>query len=177
MKYPYQGRNLFHEPEKYFFADCASPDFLDAWKTSRQEAMEQLDIANYPVPEDHPEFSAPAEYTKTGQVFADFMESDDPSMLVEEIDIFVVKYEVNKRLYAEYDTSKRPLKNAGLAALPDYLAFGECLAQVSLENDSLKHLSTLLKLCDALCSAPVAFPLSLRLIALLQTEERLVDRV
>ena len=177
MQYPYQGRNLFCEPENYFFANCTDPNYFSSWKTYRSEVIEHLKSISYPDPAEYPTWAVPVEYTKTGKFFAKAYKVRDPQRLADRIEIFVVKYEVNKKLYSEYDSNNRRVKNAKLADTPDYIVFGDCLARISRETDSLKHLSTLLKLCDALCTAPVSYPLSLRLVALLESESRLVENV
>jgi len=168
MEYPYQGRDLFRDPENYFFADCAAPEFLDAWKTSRREAMAQLRQAT------DSSVTGGADYTHTGRTFAELYTLKDAHRLIGEIERYVVKYEVNKRLYSHYDAEKRRVDGAAPAGVPDYLVFGECLARACVETESLKHLSTLLKLCDALCTAEVPASLSARLVDLLEVEARLV---
>ena len=42
MKYPYADRDLFEQPERYFYARCAGRGFLAAWRTSRSEARRRL---------------------------------------------------------------------------------------------------------------------------------------
>jgi hypothetical protein len=177
MQYPYQGRDLFYEPENYFFSDCEDSDFFSSWKEYRREIIEHLKSINYPDPEDYPAWSFPVEYTKIGTLLSKAYKFRDPHKLAERLEVFVMKYEVNKKLYSEYDSDYRRVNDAKLADTPDYIIFGECLARISGEIDSLKHLSTLLKLCDALCTAPVSFPLTDRLITLLESEFRLVENV
>lgn len=177
MQYPYQDRNLFCEPENYFFANCKDPNFFSSWKNYRSDVIERLKSISYPDPADYPAGALPVEYTKTGKFFVNAYKTRDPQRLVDRIEIFVVKYEVNKKLYSAYDSNNRRVKDAKPAGIPDYIIFGECLARISRETNSLKHLSTLIKLCDALCTVHVSFPLTLRLIALLESESRLVENV
>ena len=41
-KYPYSGKNLFKNPEYYFYADCSSSDYLKNWKKHRNKSLKKL---------------------------------------------------------------------------------------------------------------------------------------
>jgi len=177
MRYPYQGRDLFSLPENYFYAECTAKDFLSSWLSYRENIIEKLESVGYPDPADYPSRAFTQELSKTGKLFLKAQKINNVQLLAEQIQRFVVKYEINKRLYAHYDKNLIKVQGSELANIHDYIVFGECLTKVASEMESIKHLSTLMKLCDALCSVFIPYPLSLRAVALLKTELQLVENV
>ena len=69
------------------------------------------------------------------------------------LDKFCMKYEVRKALYAVYNKNKyTPVKSHGNANIVSYIYFANCLCLAYEKSKSLKYLSTLIKVNDALCS-------------------------
>lgn len=156
--YPYSGRDLFAEPENYFFAPCDTPEFLDAWRSSRRQAMMALaERAREPGQHGRAELRLPGLelHALLRDLHRDLAgQKVDPLAASEALEPFVVKYEVFKRLFSHYGENGRRLAEAEPAALGSYVLFAACLAYIANAAGSLKHLSTLLKMCDALANQP-----------------------
>ncbi|MBM3993201.1 MAG: hypothetical protein FJ303_03450 [Planctomycetes bacterium] len=96
------------------------------------------------------------------------------------IEPFVVKYEVFKRLFEHYSADGKRDPRSLPASLATYVLFAQCLAALAQRTGSLKHLSTLLKLCDALASqSPASFSAAdaQTLSNVIETERFLVERL
>lgn len=173
--YPYSGRNLFAEPETYFYAACADAGYLDGWKRSRADFRRRLAGAEAP---DSRRQAGP----RDGVLLGDLLEvarRQDLGAAAKNIEPFVVKYEVHKRLFEMYLPSGKRHSDSQTACLGTYIAFAEALVRQA-EDGSLKHLSTLLKLCDALATQDAAsFPPkeAKRLKTVLETEASLVAKL
>lgn len=172
--YPYCGRDLFAEPETYFFAACSCVDFLDGWKRSRVEF--RRDLGEACAMAETPE--CPSE----GVLLLDLLSRSslqDIESAATIVDPLLKKYEVYKRLFAAYLSSGKRHPRSQPASLGAYIAFGEALLRQA-EAGSLKHLSTLLKLCDALTSQPTELfsaEEAGRLDAVLSGELRLIEEL
>jgi hypothetical protein len=187
--YPYCGRDLFSEPESYTYAACSNHDYLDSWRSYRQQSRQRLlERAAEEHPGEDPEPDSAS--TASGQSLRELLRSVHADMSSGRLDAaggghklrpFVAKYEVFKRLFSHYEpstTSVRRTAQATLADLDTYLWFASCLASIARAGDSLKHLSTLIKLCDALCSLPAGAYTpqeAARATEILRQEEELVQ--
>jgi len=170
MDYPYKGRNLFSEPETYFYAACTHNAYLDAWLTYRHEIMcslEQSITQNDTV-------GTPLELSETGQLFQETLTTKDVDLLGRIVSIYVVKYEVGKRLFSTYGPNHTRIPDVALAQPQDYVKFAECLTALCYETKNLKYLSTLMKVCDALCSVKIDNRLNKNLFDILKAEKELV---
>ncbi len=155
--------------------DCSGADFLSAWKDQRREVKDYLKSTSYPNPADYTVWAFSDEPPNTGKFLAEAYKNQSPGHLAESIEKLAVRYEAKKRLYSARDSKYRKIDNASYASIIDYIISGECLVQLSKEIGSLKHLSTLVKLVDALCTEPISYPLSVRFIDLLEVEDWLVS--
>ena len=148
MTYPYTGRDLFAEPETYAYAVCDRDDYLDDWKTSRQHAKHELAkraISGGAIAVPH-DMQKPPGVLALNSVLGQSPVSESA------LEPFVIKFEVFGRLFAWYGDSGRRHPDSPLANLSTYILFAERLCEIAEGAKSLKHLSTLLKLCDALTS-------------------------
>lgn len=68
------------------------------------------------------------------------------------LDRYVKSFEVNKRIYTEYDDRWKPLKNSEFEAYELYLMFAECLIHAYQRTGCLRYLSCLLKVDDTILS-------------------------
>lgn len=152
--YPYAGRDLFAEPESYVYAECADPGFLDAWRESREAARRRLAGRAGGAP---PEAGASdGGLAATLDRCLDALDRDPPALasVVATLDPYVVKFEVHRRLFAAYGTDGRRLAGAPVAGPAEYVRFAAALAALAEATGSLKPLSALLKLMDALTTWP-----------------------
>ena len=151
MDYPYCGRDLFSEPETYFYASCADAAYIDAWRKNRWLFRQSL-----AGPAEPP--SAAVTCPPDGVLLIDILnkvKSQDQKTAALMIRPFVTKYEVHKRLFDSYLPSGKRHADSRLASLGTYIAFADALLRQA-EAGHLKYLSTLLKLCDALASQSAA---------------------
>ena len=150
MTYPYTGRDLFAEPESYAYAKCDGVDFLDDWKTCRTAAMESLAVrATESVIEDRTMHGAlPADATTLHSLL--LKAPADTAML----EPWIVKFEVFGRLFEWYRDDGRHHPDSSTARPATYILFAERLCDIAEISGSLKFLSILLKICDALTSQP-----------------------
>lgn len=184
IAYPYQGRDLFAELETYFYAPCGDPDFLAAWKASRDEAITRLrGVTNRDscraVPSGSDANHGVALYDLLQDVKARLIAGSlDHRTAAAKIEPFVKKYEVFKRLFSRYDSDLRRAAESAPASVESYVAFAECLCLLAQADDRLRFISTLLKVCDALCTVSVdGFTRdgAARLIHVLTQERQLVE--
>lgn|GEM_PF-1934382 len=179
--YPYTGRDLFAEPERYFYADCASPDFLEGWRASRDSGRARL-------AERTADCGTTGEPTGGTDDLMSLLEASlrdlrtspsPPPDVVARLDTLVVKFEMFRRLFAAYGADGRRLPDASLAGPEHYVRFATCLARVAEGANDLRYLSALLKLTDALLSLPpeqFAPEDAAALIEVLDREQALVAR-
>jgi hypothetical protein len=175
LSYPYSGRDLFAEPESYAYAACAAEDYIGAWKQNRNLSISNLAARMHeePIPPDAVYSQQPMNTTALSTLL-------ERATTAAALDPFVIKFEVFRRLFAWYCDDGRRHPDAPTADLGTYILFAECLCELAEKRSSLKHLSTLLKLCDALASqASNSFQPqdAIRLIDVLKRECALVDRM
>ena len=186
MIYPYAGRDLFAEPESYAYAKCDDARFLEEWKKSRMAAkLALVRRANQPLEGErktHTNAAADAITLSSlleGQISSngDRIPGENHATVLES---FVAKFEVFGRLFAWYRNDGRRHPDSPTADLATYIQFAERLSEIAEASASLKHLSALLKLCDALTSQPAIRYRSeeaANLAALLDREASLVNGV
>ena len=161
--YPYAGRNLFEEPEYYHFAKCATADFYGCWRDYRDARTRELkavateyDLAAFssdPAERDG-EQGRPLRSILLGVL--DLADQGSMDTAAAALEPYVVKYEVYRRLFDRFLPNNLRHPDSRLADWGDYVLFAHVLAIIAIASDSLKHLSTLLKICDALTSVPVS---------------------
>lgn len=150
MTYPYAGRDLFAEPESYAYAQCDDAAYLNEWKASRDAAKAALVARAGEDPE--PDRIAEEMISEDAIPLSSLLKSELISSTT--LDPFIVKYEVFGRLFAWYQEDGRRHPESSTADLGTYILFAERLCEHAETSGSLKPLSTLLKLCDALASQP-----------------------
>ncbi len=163
MNYPYQGRDLFSEPESYSYAQCDNVSYLENWQIYRAETAAKLKaqvLANTEHQEsgnsldvDCPDALELAGYLRET---LDDLQNNDISLkkVKARLAPFSVKYEVFKRLHSHYDCDFKKHEKAELASLQTYLLFSQCLGLAAEKYSVLNFLSTHLKINDALSSIP-----------------------
>jgi hypothetical protein len=177
-RYPYEGRDLFAEPETYFYAACDAPDYLDEWRESRRRAIARMQPEAGQVTDRVASCGGTPLAAILERLRDELARGADAAAIWRQVEPFARKYEVFKRLFSHYDGDRRH-PDAVPARLGDYVRFADCLAAVAERGGSLQALSTLLKVGDALCSRPEG-PYSaadLRLLRdVLEREQALVQR-
>ena len=156
--YPYADRDLFAEPERYFYADCAAADFLDGWRASRDSGRTRLterSAESGTTPEPAGDTDNLMGLLET--CLRDLQTTPVPQPnIIAQLDLLLVKFEVFRRLFAAYGPDGRRLPDAPLAGPEHYVRFAACLVWVAEGAEDLRYLSALLKLTDALLTLPPA---------------------
>ena len=164
IAYPYAGRNLFDEPEYYQFAKCGTADFYGNWRDYRDARIRELkavateyDLATF---SSDPTTACDREQGRPLRSILlrvlDLAEDGSMDTAAATLEPYVVKYEVHRRLFDRFLPNDLRHPESRLAGWGDYVLFAHVLARIASASDSLKHLSTLLKICDALTSVPVS---------------------
>ena len=150
MIYPYSGRDLFAEPESYAYAICDGAKFLEEWKASRRAVIDALTArARDRKPGVETALDVPPADAIT---LRSLLEVE--SAAVAALEPWIIKFEVFGRLFAWYRDDGRRHPDSLTASLATYILFAERLSETAEVFGSLKHLSALLKVCDALASQP-----------------------
>lgn len=161
--YPYADRNLFDEPEYYHFASCSTADFYSNWRDYRNARTRELKAVATEY--DLAAFSSDPAACDSEQGrplpsillrVLDLAEDGSMDTAAATLEPYVVKYEVHRRLFDRFLPNNLRHPESRLAGWGDYVLFAHVLARIASASDSLKHLSTLLKICDALTSVPVS---------------------
>ena len=161
--YPYADRNLFDEPEYYHFAKCAAADFYRCWREYRDVRIRELKAVATEYDLERFSSDPAACGSEQGRPLRsilfrvlDLAEQGSTDTAAAALEPYVVKYEVFRRLFDRFLPNNLRHPESRLASWGDYVLFAHVLARIASASDSLKHLSTLLKICDALTSVPVS---------------------
>jgi len=172
-EYPYQNRDLFKDPENYFYADCKNFNFVDAYNSHRESVIRLLENTSNPK-------SDLASCTKSEKKelnhFFDKLRIEIKKGDLVVFDKFCAKYEVRKKFYARYDKNHTPMKEFGDADHLTYINFANALCDAYEITKCLSYLSTLIKCCDALCSISFSYPDSEDLLNVLKKEFEYVNK-
>ena len=172
INYPFQGRNLFKEPETYFYSDCSSLTYVEDYIEYRKTKIYELSLSTqYYITEE----SFFTDTCKTNLLLSDLLpniQNGDTTKL----DRFCVKFETRKKFYSNYDQRTLEPKTKGTnASFSAYVTFSECLCNAFEITKNLKYLSTLLKVNDAICSLIIPFDFAKRVQRVLKLELSYVE--
>ena len=165
IKYPYSENDCFEFPQKYQMSEFCGVDFLRAYKKTRNEVIEQINIAkekNQKVSNHNSEFYE-NEYLnmcdkkpfQTEKIFcfiySKILENDLKIEYSKLINKFIKKFEISKKIfdYYEYDLST---KSNNFRTIKNYLILSEICIKLYEEKGNLKYLNTSLKINDIICS-------------------------
>ncbi|MGB0670890.1 MAG: hypothetical protein ACPGNT_05295 [Rhodospirillales bacterium] len=189
--YPFAGHDFLGQKANYSYADCAGEDYLEIWQASRkagctwlkrlatsETASERMSQVSLVTAEGA--FAEPDAYEleKRLALCLDRMKQGDEAA-IDTLDPFIIKFEVFGRFFARYGSDDRRSAGAGPASPRAYILFAACLSEIAERHDSLKHLSALLKVCDALVSVErgdLTSADAILLLGILEQEKALVER-
>ena len=148
VDYPYQGEDLFLEPENYHYAPCADSRFLAQWNAYMQTLCDSLPPPHPPKPK------TSGEPHSLQDRLANLLEHPSANDLLP----LVHRFEVFRRLWSAYQPNHRKTDDATPAQLDDYVLFGHVLLRHFSEDRNFQWISTALKLVDAIASQSQAIP-------------------
>ncbi len=148
--YPYADRDLFVEPERYYYAKCQNESFFDAWLYSREAVRNKIKIY---IADKNKVINESNKSNMLCDMIDEIFHGMSNQLVTErKLDPLVKKFEVFRRLHINYDEEFKATNGSKLAGLTEYLKFCGLLIEYIERYGSLKFLSTLLKLMDAICS-------------------------
>lgn len=150
--YPYSRGDLLEQRNTYFYSPFGGETFLSAWRTERESALGGLPPAR-PAPQAC-EGRAPTDrlLERLYRAFSEGRQGLDEERL---LDRLIQRFEVSKRVHAEYNADFRPVDPEDYRDLGRYLRFAEVLDAAFGLAGGLPRLNAMLKCLDtltALCS-------------------------
>lgn len=149
MNYDYASVDLLKSPQKYQYTQYFGLAFIEAWKAQRKTLMTELPVASLPkllAREDRcTTYQQLAEICNQLRVNATSLDNTDILLF------YLKKFEVTKRLYAEYsDTGKAIKSGSSYSLLANYLLLAENCIYKWQQDHSSYWLNALLKINDTL---------------------------
>lgn len=173
-RYPFKGRNLFQEPETYFYSDCYSLGYFEDYVRYRREKISELSLSTQDNSSNERFFTETCNTSKLLRKILLDVQNGDTTKL----DRFCVKYETRKKFLSHYDhATLKPKARRTDASFSAYIIFSETLCVAFESTENLKYLSTLLKLNDAVCSLKIPFDFVEKVKRLLELELRYVEQL
>ncbi|ANN69079.1 hypothetical protein [Bordetella bronchialis] len=147
IRYQYASGDLLEERNTYFYSGFQGEAFLDAWRSQRDAflALAQRQGGGS---------RTPAAITPT-ETLLDKLEralvaGETDGARLAELDRLVQRFEVTKRVHAEYNENWRPVDTDDYRALGPYVRLGEVLELAYGKVRRLQYLNALLKCLDTL---------------------------
>lgn len=146
MSYKYITENNLENRQNYMYSEYKGTDFLQEYKESREQLM-------IVAGSDSVEEAAHITNKELADLFGklqteDEIELDDKKCM----DAYTKTFEVRKRLYSEYNSEWKPVKNASREIYDNYILLAECLILMYEKSKCTKYISCLLKLDDTMIS-------------------------
>ncbi|ANN74227.1 hypothetical protein [Bordetella bronchialis] len=147
IRYQYASGDLLEERNTYFYSSFQGQAFLDAWHGQR-DAFLAL------APRQGGESRATAAITPTemllDRLHSALVAGEAGGARLAELDRLVQRFEVTKRVHAQYNENWRPVDTDDYRALGPYVRLGEVLELAYGKVRRLQYLNALLKCLDTL---------------------------
>lgn len=160
IEYNYCNRDLLREPEKYQMSKYEGKEFLNSYTRIRKNIVKKLGLYNN---EKFEKFisrmfiadKVPSELIETDRFLADLLLENIQRRNLEcyntELDRFIKKFEVKKRIYTKYDKDLKEITE-DYFDLKNYILLSINCLIVYEKTANLKYLNTSLKLNDVVIS-------------------------
>lgn len=147
LKYKYLNNNSPNEKIDYSYSTYHGEDFINAWKKSRLEFIEQREIKNllFEFEDENP----------TKSLFNNWIHDllDGNFEDTEKLNLLLKRFEVTKKIYDSYDSDFRPTeKTTEYKNIQLYILFSYILALAYTYYKKLYYLNSLLKVNDIIIS-------------------------
>ncbi len=144
--YPYTDVNLFDKPNKYMYTPFYGFDFIYSYFENRRQAI--IYLKSQPVASVQIENKIQCKTHTDLQQILKFIDKGDYQLAYFELEAYVRRFEVAKRLRNEY-----PVKDSSdISSIGTHLLFFNILIKAYLLNNDVRYLNVLLKLSDSLIS-------------------------
>lgn len=96
-----------------------------------------------------------------------------------DLDKYVKRFEVRKRIYSQYDEIGKPNEGSNYTDISNYIVFAECLVSAYVYFQKMKYISCLLKVNDTLISISDTMnsQQKMRLCQLIESELDFIDEI
>lgn len=154
--YPYASGDRLRDPNTYFYTPGPGRAMLDAWRSSRDQALADLPPpvpAPAPAEARLPAWGEPAQTAPLLEaLFAGLLSTGAEGDLGLWLDALARRFEVGKRLHPAYDGRFRPLDKRDFGHTGLYVRAAEALLLAAEAFDDSVYLNASLKIVDTLCS-------------------------
>ena len=149
-EYPYSQGNRAEDRNTYFYTPYLGAPFLESWKLNRMEAIGRLEPASSaPAPEPcNPDDHGGKAVLE--RIYAETMSLSSHSS--DTLLLLLKRFEVVKRIYAEYNDDLRPTDPKQFHDPSLYLRFAEILDLAYSQSKNLFFLNAFIKSLDILVS-------------------------
>lgn len=153
--YPYARGDLLEQRNTYFYSPFGGEAFLAAWRAERESALDDLPPAS-PAPDADADADADMGGAPTDRLLERLYRafSEGRHGRVEEwlLARLIQRFEVSKRVHAEYSAEFRPVDPEDYRDLGRYLRFAEVLDAAFARAGGLPRLNAMLKCLDTLAA-------------------------
>lgn len=154
VTYPYAAGDLLQRPNTYFYSAYQGRAFLDAWVQQRADALSEME----PAASSSGAAKAPPSPPACGTdllletIYRKLSADGGWEEHVPSLDCLVQRFEVTKRVHAEYNDKWRHVGGADYRSAHRYVRFAEVLDLAYQRTGALPYLNALLKSIDTLTS-------------------------
>jgi hypothetical protein len=149
--YDYARGDLLEQRNSYTYPRYRGPAFLDAWRSSRDEALQalpsQVEAPGARAAEDSAD---EADGFRTEAVLEKIMAGIETGESPPELEALLRRFEIAKRIHGAYTERWKPREKTDYRALGRYVRFAEVLDRAYGRLGDLRHLSALMKCLDTL---------------------------
>lgn len=143
MAYKYITDNNLYEKQNYMYSEYRGLDFVTEYLDSREEFLNRFEKGMGIKNKVQQDLAA---------IFKELKGGKRTKEILDLLNAYTKSFEVRKRIYSEYDSSWKPLPEAGFENYDNYLLFASCLLLAYKNTNRLKYFNCLLKVNDTLLS-------------------------
>jgi hypothetical protein len=156
--YPYTEGDLLRNPQKYQYTSFGGLEFLHAWKSHRKNTIFELEHTskdtkrsseNLVCKDERPESSVYILKMLLKKIQQEEFITPDQ---MQEVLRWVQKFEVNKRIYATYNSHLKVLDKENFLTLEPYFIYARLICICYEKTHKIQFLNVYLKMIDTLIS-------------------------
>ena len=150
--YDYTRNDILRYPNKYAYTPYLGNDFITAWLQNRESLLAHSELRTAcDVVFEH--CSSYPTGRQLRQIFGKLKEGEGADQeVLEEVYRFVKRFEITRRIHAEYNHQMKPVDRMSYQHLELYLAFSTVVSEAYLLFGQLQLLNAILKCNDIIVS-------------------------
>jgi methionyl-tRNA formyltransferase len=146
VDYIYSRGNLIDERNTYFYTPYWGLPFIEAWRKDRESSIKNLGpLCEPPIPVEVSDDDDTG-FALLERLYADIASANFDNKL----SLLILRFEVGKRIYKNYDVNMRPFDRSQCHDLSLYLRFAEILDKAYACSGELIYINPFLKVMDTL---------------------------